>query len=572
MARWTGGYTWDVPPSGTGAPSRLTVAACQLPVSHDIDLNLGHVLDLVRRAAAAGADVAHFPECALSGYGPATWPDWSQFDWAALERVRDAVCAQARQDGIWVVLGSACRGGPDTRPTNALLVIDRNGQIAGRYDKRRCSANDLRAFGAGDRQLIIEIDGVRCGFLICLDWAFPELWSAYAGEVEVVFHSCVADDAHRQRNHAQTIPPLMQGYAWLNQFAVSVSNSCRPAQDFPSFWVERSGHAGARAVPNETGFVLNALADDPEQDRFFAMVRSSRATRPTSTRSLDLRSGSVVIAGSMNERARGAEMDGHEVRGWIEHGPLTDPGEHAALVAGLPDDVGALHGIVQGLLVHSDWLASYGLDADRMGNVSRTTLPVADRLGDILSRDPSAIQVARPPARRAVGTCRDFALLLCSFLRAKGVPARLRCGFASYFGGGWEDHWVCEHWDARSRRWRRSDAQLDDVLGGLSAIDFDPTDVPDRAFVAAGNAWAACRDSAPAAERHGHGETTGLWFVSINVVRDHLAINGRETSPWDRWRGAPPAKRVVRERDRPTLDRLAAKPDQPIAPLAPDWL
>ncbi len=70
----------------------------------------------------------------------------------------------------------------------------------------------------------------------------------------------------------------MQAYAWLNQYAISVSNSCRPTQDFPSLWVERSGHAGGRAKPDEPGFVINALADDPEQDRFFAMVRGFRAS------------------------------------------------------------------------------------------------------------------------------------------------------------------------------------------------------------------------------------------------------------------------------------------------------
>ena len=69
----------------------------------------------------------------------------------------------------------------------------------------------------------------------------------------------------------------MQGYAWLNQYAISVANSCRPAQDFPSFWVERSGHAGPRAAPDQPGLIVDALADDPEQDRFFAMVRSFRA-------------------------------------------------------------------------------------------------------------------------------------------------------------------------------------------------------------------------------------------------------------------------------------------------------
>lgn len=277
MPKRDGRYTWDTRPSATRAPSRLTVATCQMPVTHDIAANVAQMLELIREARAAGADVAHFPECAISGYGPASWPDWHSFDWQAAEDAIEAVQAEARARGIWVVAGSVWRPDPRSRPTNALLVVDRAGAIVGRYDKRRCSVNDLRAFAPGDEQsLIVEIEGVRCGFLICLDWAFPDLWTAYAGKVELVFHSCVSDAAGRDRNPAHTIPPLMQGYAWLHQYAISVANSCRPAQDFPSFWVERSGHAGPRAMPDRPGLIVNALADDPEQDRFFAMVRDFR--------------------------------------------------------------------------------------------------------------------------------------------------------------------------------------------------------------------------------------------------------------------------------------------------------
>lgn len=271
-----GDYTWDTRPSESGAPARLTVATCQIPVTHDIARNLEHIEGLIARAAAAGADVAHFPECALSGYGPADWPHWRDFEWSALAGARSQVGAAARAAGIWVVIGSVHRTDPDARPTNALLVFDRRGVMVGRYDKRRCSINDLRAFAPGDRQLTVEIEGVRCGFLICLDWAFPELWADYAGQVELVFHSCVSDHSRRDRNAAHTIPPLMQSHAWLHHYAISLSNSCRPSQDFPSLWIERSGHVGGVAARDRPGLVINALADDPAQDRFFAMVRGFR--------------------------------------------------------------------------------------------------------------------------------------------------------------------------------------------------------------------------------------------------------------------------------------------------------
>lgn len=276
MPKWDGTYTWDRPPSQTGTPDRLKVATCQFPVVPDLGANLAHVLDLIGRAAVAGADVAHFPECAISGYGPANWPDWTGFDWAALDAAVGEVRAAARARGIWVVAGCAHREAEGRKPFNSLYVIDRQGEIVGRYDKQRCSDNDRRAFIAGERPLVAEIDGVRCGFLICLDWSFPELWQDYFGEVELLFHSAVSDSHFRDKNATLVIPSLMQSYAWLHVYAISLSNSCRPGQDFPSLWIERSGHIGGEATRHETGLTINALSDDPEQDRFFNSVIAYR--------------------------------------------------------------------------------------------------------------------------------------------------------------------------------------------------------------------------------------------------------------------------------------------------------
>lgn len=276
MPDWNGGYKWQTPPSETGAPDRLRVATCQIPVRHDIAGNTGQILELIEAAAKAGADVAHFPECAVSGYGSASWPEWGGFDWAALAAAVESVQSAARRHGVWVVTGCVHRDDVDGKKFNSIYVFDRAGDLAGRYDKRCCSANDLRAFALGDYQLIGDIEGVACGFLICRDWSYSELWQQYEGKVELVFHSACSDGHGRDKNETHTIPPLMQSYARLHLYAVSSSNSCRPSQDYPSLWVERGGHMGQQATRHEPGFVINALIDDPEQDRFFAAVLDAR--------------------------------------------------------------------------------------------------------------------------------------------------------------------------------------------------------------------------------------------------------------------------------------------------------
>jgi hypothetical protein len=142
---------------------------------------------------------------------------------------------------------------------------------------------------------------------------------------------------------------------------------------------------------------------------------------------------------------------------------MTDPCVWAALFSGLPSDVTCLNRVVQGLLVHGDQLERYGDDPGAFGTGSRTTLPIRQRLAALLERDARSLDEGRVPTQREIGTCRDFALMLCALLRASGTAARVRCGFASYFEEAWEDHWVCEYWNRNEDRWCLSDAQLDDV-------------------------------------------------------------------------------------------------------------
>jgi len=111
---------------------------------------------------------------------------------------------------------------------------------------------------------------------------------------------------------------------------------------------------------------------------------------------------------------------------WLAHTPMTEPAALESQIKNLPSDVASLNRVVQGLLVHAEWLAAYGLEPLSFDS-PRPTLPVHERLGALVACDGPALEAARPPARRAVGTCRDFALALCSFLRANSVPARLSC-------------------------------------------------------------------------------------------------------------------------------------------------
>lgn len=256
---------------------------------------------------------------------------------------------------------------------------------------------------------------------------------------------------------------------------------------------------------------------------------------------------------------------------WRYHGPMSAPGAGSLNFDGLPGDAAALCRIVQGVLIHSDWLTAYGVSEAQFRTVSRETLPLAGRLRQIADLDGSALTTERAPDRRAVGTCRDYALMLCGMLRQQGMPARVRCGFAAYFTREWEDHWICEYW--HDGRWCRADAQLDRIIAPRLDIGFDLADLPDDMFITAGEAWRRCRAGEVDPMDFGHGaQASGMWFVRVNVVRDHHSVNGRETSDWDTWRQATAAHHILSDSECAETDEIAAHPAAPSAGLNPSWL
>jgi hypothetical protein len=100
---------------------------------------------------------------------------------------------------------------------------------------------------------------------------------------------------------------------------------------------------------------------------------------------------------------------------------------------------------VQGLLVPPQDAYGSGLSDARLAE--RNTRPAGVLLHRAMEMDASPLSQPRAAAKRVVGTCRHFAVLATAFLRAVGIPARARCGFAAYFMPPKKlDHWIAEYW------------------------------------------------------------------------------------------------------------------------------
>lgn len=243
---------------------------------------------------------------------------------------------------------------------------------------------------------------------------------------------------------------------------------------------------------------------------------------------------------------------------FTQPGAMTSLGTHAAEVARLPSDPAALARVVQGILLHEHWAETYGVELAPERREESHLRSTESMLARVVELDPRPLAEARPPERRLIGTCRDFAVLHTAFLRAHGVAARARCGFAGYFEAGrFVDHWVTEHWRPERAAWVLFDAQLDGVQCAAIEPDFAPSDVPRDRFLVGGDAWRRCRNGAADPERFGIFDLWGLWFVAGDVVRDGASLCGTEMPPWDCWGAMPDRTTKLDEATLALLDRTA---------------
>lgn len=226
----------------------------------------------------------------------------------------------------------------------------------------------------------------------------------------------------------------------------------------------------------------------------------------------------------------------NELDYYAGHSAISNPGAYAGLFADLPMNVVELCRLVQGAMLHIFWAEKYGVTVpeDRAQEVSLRHVERLLNRHQAIEQKP--LTHSRPPGKRLVGNCRTFSVLLCAMLRHQGIPARARCGFGRYFVNGWfEDHWVCEYWNASEKRWVLVDAQLDALQCAALQISFDPVDVPRDQFIVGGKAWHWCRSGEAEPERFGIFDMHGLWFVRGNFVRDVAALNKVPLLPWDCW-------------------------------------
>jgi predicted amidohydrolase len=242
------------------ANGKLKIATCQFPVSENIRRNSQYIQDFIKDAKASGADIVHFSECALSGYAGADFDGFDGYDWPLLVEETKKIMSLIGKSNIWVAMGSTHKLTPPNKPHNCVYLINPQGQIEDRYDKRFGTESDLIYYTPGNRFVAFTINGVKCAVLICFDLRFPEIYRALNKlNVQCVLQSFYNARQKEQSVHRHIIRQTMQANAASNYFWASMANSCGEIAPYPSCFIQPDGEIKSELKIHQPDMMVNTV-------------------------------------------------------------------------------------------------------------------------------------------------------------------------------------------------------------------------------------------------------------------------------------------------------------------------
>jgi hypothetical protein len=201
----------------------------------------------------------------------------------------------------------------------------------------------------------------------------------------------------------------------------------------------------------------------------------------------------------------------------------------------LPTDIGQLGRLVKQQVIHSMVLSTAREGAELnpvYGNIRAVPWyrqseddyfpTAAAMLAELYRRDSRGFVSDRTVEDKLIVTCRFVAILMASILKTRGIPARVRAGFAPYIRpDGMEDHWITQYWHAPEERWITIDADT-----SLESRPFDPFDMPLDTFCFGAKAWLSVREGCQDANLYAMNGMSGLESLATHVFFDfHCLMN-----------------------------------------------
>ena len=257
----------------------MRAAVVQINSSAERDRNLEVAENLVRSAAADGADLVVLPEkWPLLATGEELIEGSEPIDGPSIT----AACSWAREHGVTIQAGSFCESGEgDDLPSNTATMISPEGEVTASY--RKIHMFDVDAGGveyressfeqAGDEIATVSAGEAEIGMTICYDLRFPELFRALLDRGTNTYTVPSAFTSATGRDHWE---PLIRARAIENESFVLAANQVGKADPEFDSW----GHS---SIIDPWGGII-ARVDEGEgfaaADLDFAFLEETRRRLP----------------------------------------------------------------------------------------------------------------------------------------------------------------------------------------------------------------------------------------------------------------------------------------------------
>ena len=231
---------------------KLGLAVAQMGPVHLADSRgavVRRLVAMLQEARARGAEMVVFPELALTTFFPRYWMDEAEAQARFFEAQMpnpdvQPLFDEARRLGVGFYLGYA-ELAEDGRPYNTCILVNRHGEIAGKYRKIHLPGHadhkaevafqhlEKKYFDVGNLGFrVFESEAVKYGMCLCNDRRWPETYRVMAlqsAEVIVLGYNTPSLNIHwNEPVHLRTSTHLisLQANAYQNGVWVAAAGKC----------------------------------------------------------------------------------------------------------------------------------------------------------------------------------------------------------------------------------------------------------------------------------------------------------------------------------------------------------
>lgn len=236
----------------------MIIATTQSEVKSSVKENGTEIRRLINVAKEKGASIVHFCEGALSGYAKQQVNEWRNFETDQIKEELRLIKETCKQLKIYAVIGSAHQLSNGNKPHNSLYIISNKGEIINRYDKRKCSQNEIdNWYTPGFKTCEFEISNLKFSCALCIEIQFPEIFI----EAEEQNVDCILFSTYSKE---KMFGVQAQGYAATNNYWISMSVPANESSDQPSQLIGPTGEIIGqceRSISDVKTFELNKKDD-----------------------------------------------------------------------------------------------------------------------------------------------------------------------------------------------------------------------------------------------------------------------------------------------------------------------